>query len=96
MNKEQLQEAYDSMTARCATLQNKVFSLQSYERENASLSLSCSKLSKDWISVDHSALNGYSYGYSYGAKLLHFRQRNMFICELRDKIVLQKVCSYTQ
>ena len=91
MNKEQLQTAYDSMTARCATLQNKVFSLQSdlaifeynkknticeqcgrksrliseeqacgktfemtYERENASLSLSCSKLSNKWTSIDTS------------------------------------------
>jgi len=55
-NEKQLQTAYDSMTARCATLQNKVFSLQSevavFERENAAQSLSCSNSSNKWISVD--------------------------------------------
>ena len=42
-NEKQLQTAYDSMTALCATLQNKVLALEAQ---------SCSKLSKDWISVD--------------------------------------------
>ena len=68
MNKEQLQEAFDSMTARCATLQNKVFSLQSdlaifeYNKKNHTIREQCgrnmtyerkdSALSLSWISVD--------------------------------------------
>ena len=44
------------------------------------------------VTATVTALNGYSYGYS--VKRLHFRSRNMFICELRDKIMVQKVGSY--
>ena len=52
MNKEQLQEAYDSMTARCATLQNKVFSLQSdlavleYNKKNNTICEQCGRKSR--------------------------------------------------
>ena len=48
------QEAFDSMTARCATLQNKVFDLQEQLavlahklRKQEVVFASCSKLSKD-------------------------------------------------
>ena len=49
---ENLQEAYDSMTARCATLQNKVFSLQSdlavfeYNKENNTICEQCGRKSR--------------------------------------------------
>ena len=52
MNKEQLQEAFDSMTARCATLQNKVFSLQSdlaifeYNKKNHTICEQCGRKSR--------------------------------------------------